>query len=95
MAHFLSVIVAQFLIDIRMRFDEADTKSYILHRLRHAGSVSDIFSDDAIQEIFRYSSGSPRLINKAYTYCLMYGQQRQKKIVDDHMVKYVVEKELP
>lgn len=75
--------------------DEAGTKSYILHHLRYAGSVSDIFSDDAIQEIFRYSSGSPRLINKACIHCLMYGEQRQKKIIDDHIVRYVVEKELP
>jgi len=71
------------------------TKSYILHHLRCAGSVSDIFSDDAIKEIFRYASGSPRLINKACTHCLMYGKQRQKKIIDDHIVRYVVEKELP
>ena len=75
--------------------DEANTKSYILHHLRYAGSVSDIFSDDAVQEIFRYSSGSPRLINKACIHCLMYGEQRQKKIIDDHIVRYVVEKELP
>lgn len=74
--------------------DEAQTKGYILHHLRFAGSVADIFSDDAIKEIYRYSSGSPRLINKACIHCLMYGKQRQKKIVDDHMVRFVVEKEL-
>ena len=75
-------------------FDEADTRSYLLHHLRYAGSASDIFSDEAIKEIFRYSSGSARLINKAGTHCLMYGEQHQKKIIDDHMVRYVVEKEL-
>lgn len=56
--------------------DEANTKAYILHHLRYAGSASDIFSDDAVREIFRYSSGSPRLINKACIHCLMYGEQR-------------------
>lgn len=75
--------------------DEATTKSYILHNLRFAGSVSDIFSDDAIKEIFRYSSGSPRLINKACTHCLIYGSQKHKKIIDDHIVRHVAEKELP
>jgi len=75
--------------------DEANTKAYILHHLRYAGSASDIFSDDAVREIFRYSSGSPRLINKACIHSLMYGEQRQKKIIDDHIVRYVVEKELP
>jgi len=85
-------------LDLRchlLYLDEAGTKSYILHHLPYAGSASDIFSDDAIQEIFRYSSGSPRLINKACIHCLMYGEQRQKKIIDDHIVRYVVEKELP
>ncbi len=75
--------------------DEAETKSYVLHHLRYAESASDIFSDDALKEIFRYSAGSPRLINKACIHCLMYGHQRQKKIIDDHIVRYVVEKELP
>lgn len=74
--------------------DEAESKAYILHHLRYAESSFDIFSDEAIKEIFRYSSGNPRLINKAGTHCLMYGAQQQKKIIDDHMVRYVVEKEL-
>ncbi len=75
-------------------FDEAGTRSYLLHHLHYAGSPSDIFSDEAIKEIFRYSAGSARLINKAATHCLMYGEQHQKKIIDDHIVRYVIEKEL-
>lgn len=77
------------------RFDEATTKSYILHHLRYAGSSSDIFSDEAVKEIFRYSSGCPRLINKACTHSLIYGAQRSKKIIDDHIVRHVIDKELP
>lgn len=74
--------------------DESQTKAYILHGLRYAGAASDIFSDNAVAEIFRYSFGSPRLINKACTHCLMYGAQRQKKIIDDSVVRHVVENEL-
>ncbi len=84
-------------LDLRchlIHLDEATTKSYILHHLRYAGSASDIFSDEAVAEIYRYAAGSPRLINKACTHCLLYGKQRQKKIIDDHIVRYVVEKEL-
>lgn len=77
------------------RLDEATTKSYILHHLRYAGSGFDIFSDEAVKEIFGYSSGSPRLINKACTHSLIYGHQSQKKIIDDHIVRYIIEKELP
>ena len=75
-------------------FDEAGTRSYLLHHLHYAESPSDIFSDEAIKEIFHYSAGSARLINKAATHCLMYGEQHQKKIIDDHIVRYVIEKEL-
>lgn len=85
-------------LDIRCHLsylDEAQTKSYILQHLSVAGSSADIFSDAAVAEIFRYSSGSPRLINKACTHCLIYGHQQQKKIIDDHMVRFVVETELP
>ncbi|MDK2896460.1 MAG: hypothetical protein PWP04_580 [Candidatus Atribacteria bacterium] len=70
------------------------TKAYILHHLRYAESNFDIFSDEAIKEIFRYSAGSTRLINKTGTHYLMYGAQQQKKIIDDHMVRYVLGKEL-
>lgn len=85
-------------LDIRchlQHLDEAETKSYILHHLRLAGSSADIFSDAAISEIFRYAAGSPRLINKACTHCLIFGHQQHKKIIDDHMARHVIETELP
>lgn len=85
-------------LDIRCHLthlDEAETKAYILHHLQVAGSQSEIFSDAAIAEVHRYASGSPRLINKACTHCLIFGQQQHKKIIDDHMVRQVVEAELP
>ena len=85
-------------LDIRCHvphLDEAETKSYLLHHLRLAGSDAEIFSDQAIAEIFRHAGGSPRLTNTACTHCLMYGQQQQKKIIDDHMVRLVIEAELP
>ena len=74
--------------------DEAQTKAYILHHLAYANSSSEIFSDQAISDIFRYSAGSARLINKACTHCLMYGSQQNKKILDDALARYVIEQEL-
>jgi type II secretory pathway predicted ATPase ExeA len=85
-------------LDIRCHLpylDESETKSYIMQHLRFAGSSAEIFSDAAVSEIFKYSGGSPRLINKACTHCLLYGQQQHKKIIDDHMVRFVLETELP
>ncbi len=44
--------------------DYVDTAEYIRHRLRLAGGRNpELFSKDAINKIFRFSKGVPRLIN--------------------------------
>ena len=40
-----------------------ETRKYISHRLRVAECKRDIFTPEAIEEIFRFSCGVPRLIN--------------------------------
>ena len=40
-----------------------ETAAYVRHRLRVAGSTSDIFSGAALSEIYRLSVGVPRVIN--------------------------------
>jgi type II secretory pathway predicted ATPase ExeA len=62
--------------------------------MKYAGAERDIFSDGALDEIYRFSSGTARLINKVCTHCLLYGAQNGYKIIDDHMVKRVVQGEL-
>lgn len=44
--------------------------------------------------IYRFSSGAARLINKVCTHCLLYGAQNNHRIIDDHMVKRVIQGEL-
>lgn len=75
-------------------FDRAQTGEYMKKHLTYAGADHDIFSDNAVDEIFKYSSGSARLINKACTHCLLYGAQNGRRIIDDHMVKLVIQGEL-
>jgi general secretion pathway protein A len=41
----------------------AETTAYVRHRLRVAGSTSDIFSQHALNEAYRLSQGVPRVIN--------------------------------
>ena len=53
-----------------------------------------IFSDTALDAIFRYSSGTARLVNKVCTHCLLYGAQNGRRIIDEHMVKNVIQGEL-
>ena len=54
---------------IRLRFhltplSKADTRAYVQHRLEVAGSQGrQIFSEDCFPVIYRYTGGTPRLIN--------------------------------
>jgi general secretion pathway protein A len=84
-------------IDIQCRlphFDRAQVGEYLKRHLAYAGSERNIFSDGAVDEIYRFSSGAARLINKVCTHCLIYGAQNGRRIIDDHMVKLVIEGEL-
>ena len=54
-----------------------------------------IFTDKAVDEIYKYSAGSARAINKVCTHSLLSAAQRNKKLIDDHMVHMVIESELP
>ena len=67
---------------------------YVNRHLAYAGADRDIFSEAALDEVYRFSSGAARLINKVCTHCLIYGAQNGRRIIDDHMVKLVVQGEL-
>lgn len=43
--------------------DEQETQAYIRHRLKVAGSEKDLFTSEALREIYRLTGGTPRLIN--------------------------------
>ncbi|HML25292.1 MAG TPA: AAA family ATPase [Methanomethylovorans sp.] len=75
-------------------FDRSQAGEYVKQHLTYAGADHDIFSDTALDVIFHYSSGTARLINKVCTHCLLYGAQNGRRIVDDHMVKHVIQGEL-
>ena len=84
-------------IDIRCQLPELDrsqTGAYIEQHLKYSG-VTDIFTDKAIEEIYKYSAGSMRSINRACTHALIYASQHAKRLIDDHMMRDVIENELP
>jgi len=74
--------------------DRAEVGAYIKRHLEYAGADHDIFSDNAIDEIFKFSGGAARMVNKVCTHCLLYGAQNNRRIIDDHMVKLVIQGEL-
>ncbi len=84
-------------VDIQCKlnhYDRAQVGEYVHRHLDYSACDREIFSDAALDEIFKYSSGSARLINKICTHCLLYGAQNGRRIIDDHMVKLVIQGEL-
>lgn len=75
-------------------FDRSQVGEYMRRHMAYAGTEHEMFSDEAIGEVYRFSSGSARLINKLCTHCLIYGAQNKRRIIDDHMVKHVIQGEL-
>lgn len=75
-------------------YDRSQVEEYMKRHLEYCGINNDIFSDGAIEEVYRFSSGAARLINKACTQCLIYGAQNGNRIIDDHIVKRVIQGEL-
>ena len=53
-----------------------------------------IVNKKAVDEVFRISSGIPRLINRICEKALMYGCQQNLQILDDQDILYVSEHEM-
>ncbi|MEN3043608.1 MAG: AAA family ATPase [Candidatus Hydrothermales bacterium] len=66
------------------------TKEYILHRLKVAGSVKSVFSDDAYEIIYKYSKGKPRLINTICDNALLEGFLRKRKFINSEILNKVI-----
>ena len=75
--------------------DIPETEKYVKSHLTYAGvTEQELFSRRALDEIYRLSSGIPRLINRVCEKCLMYGVQQSLRIIDDKDVLFVSEHEM-
>lgn len=74
--------------------DRAETESYINSHLKYAEGREDIFTDKALDEIHKESTGIPRIINRISEKSLMYATQQRKRLIDEHMVRYVINHEM-
>ena len=68
-----------------------ETQEYIKHRLRVAGSSAEIFSDEAVHEIFSFSRGYPRLINIICDRALLSGYVSEKHTITRSIVQQCAE----
>ena len=65
----------------------SETEAYTRHRLKIAGAKAHIFSSGAIQEIFSFSNGYPRLINIICDHALLSGYVRELLIITADIIK--------
>src|ERR671922_1766729 len=69
-----------------------ETRQYVRHRLRIAGAAdAGIFSDAAVQKIFDYSQGTPRVINIVCDHCLLSGYADSKRRIDAGIAQEAIE----
>lgn len=74
--------------------DRAETGHYIQSHLVYAGGRQDLFTDKALDDIYQESSGVSRSINRICEKSLMYAYQQNKRLIDEHMVRFVITNEL-
>lgn len=67
--------------------DSMETLKYVKHRLQVAGAKREVFSPEALQLIWQYSRGVPRIINNVADLCLLYAFESQQPIIDGPMVR--------
>ena len=70
-------------------FSEQNTAEYIRHRLAVAGCHEQIFEPSAIQAIYTYSNGSPRLINTICDNALLEGYLFRNTVISEATVRTV------
>lgn len=68
---------------------EDNTKEYIQYRLQIAGCKKQLFDDNALTEIHRYSNGIPRLINTICDNALLEGFLRKKDVITSKMIEEI------
>ena len=82
---------------VRLRFhltalSQSDTQNYIRHRLEVAGADGrELFTLDTFDKIFRYTGGTPRLINTLCDTALMAAYATGKTSVDLALVEAAIE----
>jgi hypothetical protein len=80
----LQNITAHFYLE---PLSEPETSGYVLHRLKVAGARREIFTPEAMAEIFKASRGYPRAINVICDNALRSALKSGRKRVDARMIR--------
>ena len=83
-------------VDMRFHLpalSKEETTAYITRHLTAVKAPGEIFTQAAIGVIHEYCEGIPRKVNKVATACLMAAPGQNQKLIDDHLVRVVIESE--
>ena len=83
-------------VDIRFHLpvlSREETTAYIAKHLAAVKAPGDVFTQAAIGVIYEYCEGIPRKVNKVAIACLMAAAGQNQKLIDDHLVRVVIESE--
>lgn len=81
-------------VDLRYHLpalSKEETAAYIAKHLAAVKTDREIFTQTALGVIHEYCGGIPRKINKVATVCLLAGAGRDLKLIDDYLVREVIE----
>jgi type II secretory pathway predicted ATPase ExeA len=77
-------------VEIRVEMtamDWLESQAYVSHRLRLPGATSAVFAPDALEALFRWSGGVPRVLNTLADNALFEGFLTETKPVDSPVVQ--------
>lgn len=69
---------------------EKEVGIYVKSHLDAAGAVHEIFTEEALKVLYEFSGGGVRKVNRVALSALMFAGAREKKIVDDYLVREVI-----
>jgi type II secretory pathway predicted ATPase ExeA len=65
---------------------KSEMPAYIGSRLKACGAHDGIFADSALEALWGFSGGSPRVVNSLAEKCLMIGFQKNAKVINPEIV---------
>ncbi len=72
--------------------DRDEIEKYIKHRLTVAGAADSVkFNQEAIEEIYKYSQGIPRVINILCDEALLAAYVKETKFIGPELIKKCIE----
>ena len=83
-------------VDMRFHLpalSKEETAAYIAKHLAAVKAPGEIFTKAAVGAIHEYCEGIPRKVNKVATASLMAATGQSQKLIDDHLVRVVIESE--